>query len=94
MDIHSAHLGHGLCVYNVDITDPETRDYQKLAFIYPNRDVVFYIDLNTKDRQTIIDIAKLDDREVSITQDKKVFIERPDPFRVIKTIDKIRKYAR
>ena len=70
----SYHNGNGLTIYD--------RRHEELivAHISPNREVTFYEKrkkLTKKEKDFIENIAKKDDRNISITQKEKVFNTRP-----------------
>lgn len=71
--IHYAHMGHGLCFY--DINNEINGDYEKVAFADSNRVVQLYAtNLNTSDKNLIFDSVKNEDGGVSICQPEcKIF---------------------
>jgi hypothetical protein len=71
-ELYSGHLGNGLAVWYKG-TDTV------VAHIAHDRSVKYYLDdLSDKHKQEIELLAKTDDRNISVTQDQKVFINRPN----------------
>lgn len=71
----SAHFGNGLTVWFVGTNTT-------VAHIAPNRTITYYKEeLDKEQIKYIENLAKTDDRNISVTQDIKVFNDRP------KTID-------
>ena len=74
IDIITYHNGNGLTVYKEGII---------IAWISPNREVRFYKEeqvgiLSKKVKEYINYVAKIDDRNISVTQSEKVFNTRPN----------------
>jgi len=78
MNIVSYHMGNGLVVCDKDTIDSNTNYYLVIAFIQPNRDIIFYKRMLDIHYSQVIHIAKTDNRNISITEDTKVFSCLPD----------------
>ena len=74
--ISAFHMGNGLSV--CDTTKEKNGDYKKVAFIYPWRGVQFYGKVSYELRSHVFSIARTDNRNVSSTQEQKVFRIAPN----------------
>jgi len=63
------HNGNGLTIYKNEII---------IGHISANRELKFYTDVSKKDRKYLENVAKTDDRNISVTQTEKVFNTRPN----------------
>jgi hypothetical protein len=82
--LSSVHLGNGITVFKANTEEA-------IAHIRKYREIKWYVDIDTLSVKTydeVLAIARLDDREVSATQDTKVFTTRPKPFYIITGVDK------
>ena len=70
------HMGRGILVW--DRLHQVNGDYERIAFIDPNRKVKFYVKLSQEDQSEINMFAREEDPKCSTSQDQLVFIERPN----------------
>jgi len=75
-NIHFAHFGNGLSVYNIDREDPNSNDYEKIAHISPTRVVSWYkgVDyIKEEQKEHIQHVARTANPHISFSQDTPVF---------------------
>ena len=66
----SGHVGNGLAIWRWG-------QNEVIAHITPDRTIKVYKHVSIDDLEQILDLAKNDDRNISVTQDEKVFRTRP-----------------
>ena len=76
-DLQFGTLGNGITVW--DRNTEVNGDYQKIAHISINRQITYYVDnLTFEERSRVEDMANHSDPNVSMSQDTKVFLKRPN----------------
>ena len=76
-DLQFGTLGNGITVW--DRNTEVNGDYQKIAHISINRQITYYVDNLTFDEHSRVeDMANNSDPNVSMSQDTKVFLKRPN----------------
>jgi len=71
------HMGNGLVVW--DRLHQEHGDYQRIAHIRADRSVKYHVaDLDQEYKNEIEEQAAMNDSQISVTQDQKVFLTRPN----------------
>ena len=73
-NIMNGHMGNGVVCF--DTLHEKHGDYEKVAHILADRTIEYYVELSTSDILKIEEIAFFDDRNISQTQDAKVFLTR------------------
>ena len=66
----SGHVGNGLAIWRWG-------QDESIAHITPDRTIKVYKHVSIDELEQILDLAKNDDRNISVTQDEKVFKTRP-----------------
>jgi len=70
LELMSGHMGNGLVIWRKG-------EDMSIAHISPNREVSIYKNLTKQEYIELVYIASTDDRNISVTQDARVFLKRP-----------------